>query len=157
MALARKGNGNDAEPTSLPHNPERVSRRRSLETPSVRPRLPTIGNALSNLRQPFSDTASSRRHTLDLHELMRRRQSLNANEEDRESKSGEWTDKQDFEGQSITDNESDEGVASDCSDSDLLWRLNVQVNEPRVSNKQSSANSKPKKVQTRTTKPSETR
>ncbi|KAH0856217.1 hypothetical protein HID58_084478 [Brassica napus] len=157
MALARKGNGNDAEPTSLPHNPERVSRRRSLETPSVRPRLPTIGNALSNLRQPFSDTASSRRHTLDLHELMRRRQSLNANEEDRESKSGEWTDKQDFEVQSITDNESDEGVASDCSDSDLLWRLNVQVNEPRVSNKQSSANSKPKKVQTRTTKPSETR
>ncbi|KAF3562719.1 hypothetical protein DY000_02011251 [Brassica cretica] len=157
MALARKGNGNDAEPTSLPHNPERVSRRRSLETPSVRPRLPTIGNAPSNLRQPFSDTASSRRHTLDLHELMRRRQSLNANEEDRESKPGEWTDKQDFEVQSITDNESDEGVASDCSDSDLLWRLNVQVNEPRVSNKQSSANSKPKKVQTRTTKPSETR
>ncbi|CAN6862213.1 unnamed protein product [Brassica oleracea] len=157
MALARKGNGNDAQPTSLPHTPERVSRRRSLETPSVRPKLPTIGNAPSNLRQPFSDTASSRRHTLDLHELMRRRQSLNANEEDRESKSGEWTDKQDFEVQSITDNESDEGVASDCSDSDLLWRLNVQVNEPRVSNKQSSANSKPKKVQTRTTKPSETR
>ncbi|RID43596.1 hypothetical protein BRARA_I00447 [Brassica rapa] len=157
MALARKGNGNDAQPTSLPHTPERVSRRRSLETPSVRPKLPTIGNAPSNLRQPFSDTASSRRHTLDLHELMRRRQSLNANEEDRESKSGEWIDKQDLEVQSVTDNESDEGVASDCSDSDLLWRLNVQVNVPRVANKQSSANSKPKKVQTRTTKLSETR
>ena len=157
MALARKGNGNDAQPTSLPHTPERVSRRRSLETPSVRPKLPNIGNAPSNLRQPFSDTASSRRHTLDLHELMRRRQSLNANEEDRESKSGEWIDKQDLEVQSVTDNESDEGVASDCSDSDLLWRLNVQVNVPRVSNKQSSENPKPRKVQTRTTKLSETR
>ncbi|XP_013657938.2 kinesin-like protein KIN-14G [Brassica napus] len=157
MALARKGNGNDAQPTSLPHTPERVSRRRSLETPSVRPKLPNIGNAPSNLRQPFSDTASSRRHTLDLHELMRRRQSLNANEEDRESKSGEWIDKQDLEVQSVTDNESDEGVASDCSDSDLLWRLNVQVNVPRVANKQSSENPKPRKVQTRTTKLSETR
>ncbi|XP_056851896.1 kinesin-like protein KIN-14G [Raphanus sativus] len=159
MALARKGNGNDAQP-----NPERVSRRRSLETPSLRPKLPTKGNALSNLRQGFSDTTSSRRHTLDLHELMRRRQSLNSNEEDREFKSGVWIDKQslnggrqDFEVQSITDNESDEGVASDCSDSDLLWRLNVQVNVPGVSNKQSPANSKPKKVQTRSTKLSETR
>ncbi|KAF8099387.1 hypothetical protein N665_0245s0064 [Sinapis alba] len=173
MALARKGNGNDAQPTPLPHNPERISRRRSLETPSVRPKLPTMGNVQSNLRphitdlsgpEAFGDTASSRRHTLDLHELMRRRQSLNANEEDREFKSGEWIDsqslngeKQDFEVQSITDNESDEGVTSDCSDSDMLWRLNVQVNVPRVSNKQSSANSKPKKVQTRTTKLSETR
>ncbi|KAF2552408.1 hypothetical protein F2Q68_00036663 [Brassica cretica] len=64
--------------------------------------------------------------------------------------------KQDFEVQSITDNESD-GVASDCSDSDLMWRLNVQVNVPRVSNKQSSANPKPKKIKPKTTKVSETR
>ncbi|KAJ0253145.1 Kinesin-like protein KIN-14G [Hirschfeldia incana] len=173
MALARKGNGNDAQPTPLPQNPERISRRRSLETPSVRPKLPTMRNATSNFKsrimdlsgpEGFSDTASSRRHTLDLHELMRRRQSLNSNEDDREFKSGEWIDKQplnggkqDFEVQSTTDNESDGGVASECSDSDLLWRLNVQVNVPRVSSKQSSANSKPKKVQTRTTKLSETR
>lgn len=64
--------------------------------------------------------------------------------------------KQDFEVQSITDNESD-GVASDCSDSDLMWRLNVQVNVPRVSNKQSSSNPKPKKIKPKTTKLSETR
>ncbi|KAG2316575.1 hypothetical protein Bca52824_019697 [Brassica carinata] len=155
MALARKGNGNDAQPTSLPHNPERISRRRSLEAPSVRHKLPSLGNLPSNLRsqikdlsgpEAFRDTASSRRHTLDLHELMRRRQSLNANEEDREFKSGEWIDKhdensqllnggnQDFEVHSITDNESDEGVTSDCSDSDLLWQLNVQVNVPTVAN-----------------------
>lgn len=49
--------------------------------------------------QACSDTASSRRHSLDLHELMKSsspswpRQSLNAKEEDRESKSGEWIDK----------------------------------------------------------------
>lgn len=65
--------------------------------------------------------------------------------------------KQDFEVQSITDNESDEGATSDCSDSDLMWRLNVQVNVPRVSNMQSSANPKPKKIQPRTAKPLETR
>ncbi|XP_010421560.1 PREDICTED: kinesin-like protein KIN-14G [Camelina sativa] len=65
--------------------------------------------------------------------------------------------KQDFEVQSITDNESDEATASDCSDSDLLWRLSVQVNVPRGSNVQTSANPKPKKIQPRTAKLSETR
>nr|VDD39097.1 unnamed protein product [Brassica oleracea] len=201
MALARKGNGNgnEAQPTAPPQN-QRISRRRSLETPVFRPKLPTMGNAPSNLRpqvmdlsgpEAFSDTASSRRHSLDLHELMKSsipswpRQTLDTNEEDREFKSGEWIDKhtelnqddnllspdkfyqsmtpqqlnggkQDFEVQSITDNESD-GVASDCSDSDLMWRLNVQVNVPRVSNKQSSANPKPKKIKPKTTKVSETR
>ncbi|CAF2089271.1 unnamed protein product [Brassica napus] len=205
MALARKGNGNgngngnEAQPTAPPQN-QRISRRRSLETPIFRPKLPTMGNAPSNLKpqvmdlsgpEAFSDTASSRRHSLDLHELMKSsipswpRQTLDTNEEDREFKSGEWIDKhtelnqddnllspdkfyqsinpqqlnggkQDFEVQSITDNESD-GVASDCSDSDLMWRLNVQVNVPRVSNKQSSANPKPKKIKPKTTKVSETR
>ncbi|KAF2533028.1 hypothetical protein F2Q70_00032300 [Brassica cretica] len=203
MALARKGNGNgngnEAQPTAPPQN-QRISRRRSLETPVFRPKLPTMGNAPSNLRpqvmdlsgpEAFSDTASSRRHSLDLHELMKSsipswpRQTLDTNEEDREFKSGEWIDKhtelnqddnllspdkfyqsmtpqqlnggkQDFEVQSITDNESD-GVASDCSDSDLMWRLNVQVNVPRVSNKQSSVNPKPKKIKPKTTKVSETR
>lgn len=49
--------------------------------------------------QAFSDTASSRRHSLDLHELMKSsipswpRQTLDTNEEDREFKSGEWIDK----------------------------------------------------------------
>lgn len=162
--------------------------------------------------QASSDTASSRRHSLDLHELMQSRspswprQSLNAKDEDRESNPGEWIDKheesiqddkfyqsitpqqslyvthialikqhriflflistifsndrnggkQDFEVQSITDNES-EGATSECSDSDLLWRLSVQVNVPRVSNNQNSANPKPKKIQPRTAKLSETR
>ncbi|CAH8381996.1 unnamed protein product [Eruca vesicaria subsp. sativa] len=166
MALSRKENGNDAQPTSLLLNRERISRRRSLETPTVRPKLPTLGNAPSNLRpqimdltgpEAFNDTASSRRHTLDIHELMRRRQSLNSNEEDRDENSQSLNGgKQDFEVQTITDNES-EGVTSESSDSDLMWRLNVQVNVPRVSNKQSLANSKPKKVQTKTTKLSETR
>ncbi|XP_010493958.1 PREDICTED: kinesin-like protein KIN-14G [Camelina sativa] len=200
MALVRKGNGNDVQPTSLPINRERISRRRSLETPTIRPKLPTMGNTSSNSKpqimdlsgpEAFSDsTASSRRHSLDIHELMKSsspawpRQSL----EDRESKSGEWIDKheeliqdhnpnppeqfyqsmvpqqhslnggkQDFEVQSITDNESDEATASDCSDSDLLWRLSVQVNVPRVSNVQNSANPKSKKIQPRTAKLSETR
>ncbi|ESQ32212.1 hypothetical protein EUTSA_v10003600mg [Eutrema salsugineum] len=204
MALARKGNGNDIPPSSIPLNRERISRRRSLETPSIRPKIPTLGNAPSNLRpqimdlsgpEAFSDTASSRRHSLDLHELMQSpspswpRKSLNVKDEDRESKSGEWIDKheesvqadipksaekfyqsitppqqqslnggkQDFEVQSIIDNESDEGTTSDCSDSDLMWRLSVQVNVPRVSNMQGSANPKPKKIQPKTTKPSETR
>lgn len=141
------------------------------------------------------------------------RQSLNAKDEDREFKSGEWIDKheeliqnqnpnspeqfyqsmvpqqpslyvtdhitfytlhflildryylsndrnggkQDFEVQSITDNESDEAATSDCSDSDLLWRLSVQVNVPKVSNIQNSTNPKPKKIQPRTAKLSETR
>ncbi|KAJ4900651.1 Kinesin-4 [Raphanus sativus] len=199
MALARKdnGNGSEAQPTPPPQN-QRISRRRSLETPVFRPKLPTMANAPSNLKpqvmdlsgpEAFSDTASSRRHSLDLHELMKSsipswsRQTVDTKEEDREFKSGEWIDKhtelnqddnllspdkfyplqqslnggkQDFEVQSITDNESD-GVASDCSDSDLMWRLNVQVNVPRVSNKQSSANPKPKKVKPKTTKVSETR
>ncbi|XP_010424368.1 PREDICTED: kinesin-like protein KIN-14G [Camelina sativa] len=200
MALVRKGNGNDVQPNSIPTNRERISRRRSLETPTIRPKLPTMGNTSSNSKpqimdlsgpEAFSDsTASSRRHSLDIHELMKSsspawpRQSL----EDRESKSGEWIDKheeliqdhnpnsaeqfyqsmvpqqhslnggkQDFEVQSITDNESDEATASDCSDSDLLWRLSVQVNVPRVSNVQNSANPKPKKIQPRTAKLSETR
>lgn len=50
--------------------------------------------------QALSDsTASSRRHSLDIHELMKSsspawpRQSLDAKDEDRESKSGEWIDK----------------------------------------------------------------
>lgn len=49
--------------------------------------------------QAFSDTASSRRHSLDLHELMKSsipswtRQTLDTKEEDREFKSGEWIDK----------------------------------------------------------------
>lgn len=174
--------------------------------------------------QAYSDTASSRRHSLDIHELMKSsspswpRQSLNAKDEDRESKSGEWIDKheesiqdenvilpekfyqsmapqqqsllyvtriastksfllsmyllvldlyylsndrnggkQDFEVQSITDNESDEGAPSDCSDTDLMWRLNVQVNVPRVSNIQNSVNPKQKKIEPRTAKLSETR
>ncbi|KAL0738688.1 hypothetical protein Bca4012_014898 [Brassica carinata] len=198
MALARKGNGNgnEAQPNPPLQNHERISRRRSLETPIFRPKLPTMGNAPSNLKpqvmdlsgpEALSDTASSRRHSLDLHELMKSSipsWSRQTQEEDREFKSGEWIDKhtelnqddnllspdkfyplqqslnggkQDFEVQSITDNESDEGVASDCSDSDLMWRLNVQVNVPRVSNKQSSSNPKPKKVKPKTTKLSETR
>ncbi|EOA19892.1 hypothetical protein CARUB_v10000139mg [Capsella rubella] len=204
MALVRKGNGNDVQPTSIPMSRERISRRRSLETPSIRPKLPGMGNTPSNSRpqimdlsgpEAFSDsTASSRRHSLDIHELMKSsspawpRQSLDAKDEDREFKSGEWIDKheelirdqnpnypeqfyqslvpqqqslnggkQDFEVQSITDNESDEAATSDCSDSDLLWRLSVQVNVPRVSNVQNSANPKPKKLQPRTAKLQETR
>ncbi|KAL1212784.1 Kinesin-like protein KIN-14G [Cardamine amara subsp. amara] len=200
MALARKGNGNDVQANYIPLNRERISRRRSLETPTIRPKVPTMGNTSSNIRphimdlsgpETFSDTASSRRHSLDLHELMQSpspswpRQSLNAKDEDREStKSGEWIDKesiqdenpnspdkfyqsitpqqslnggkQDFEVQSITDNESD-GATSECSDSDLMWRLSLQVNVPRVSNNQNSANPKPKKIQPRTAKLSETR
>ncbi|CAE6123196.1 unnamed protein product [Arabidopsis arenosa] len=204
MALVRKGNGNDVQPTAIPINRERISRRRSLETPTIRPKLPTMGNTSSNSRpqimdlsgpEAFSDsTASSRRHSLDIHELMKSsspawpRQSLNAKDEDREFKSGEWIDKheeliqnqnpnspeqfyqsmvtqqpslnggkQDFEVQSITDNESDEAATSDCSDTDLLWRLSVQVNVPKVSNIQNSTNPKPKKIQPRTAKHSETR
>ncbi|CAL9231711.1 unnamed protein product [Arabidopsis halleri] len=203
MALVRKGNGNDVQPTALPINRERISRRRSLETPTIRPKLPTMGNTSSNSRpqimdlsgpEAFSDTASSRRHSLDIHELMKSsspawpRQSLNAKGEDIESKSREWIDKheeliqnqnpnspeqfyqsmvpqqpslnggkQDFEVQSITDNESDEAATSDCSDTDLLWRLSVQVNVPKVSNIQNSTNPKPKKIQPRTAKLSETR
>ncbi|XP_019097447.1 PREDICTED: kinesin-like protein KIN-14G [Camelina sativa] len=200
MALVRKGNGNDVQPTSIPINRERISRRISLETPTIRPKLPIMGNTSSNSKpqimdlsgsEAFSDsTASARRHILDIHELMKSsspawpRQLL----EDRESKSGEWIDKheeqiqdhnpnfaeqfyqsmvpqqhslnggkQDFEVQSITDNESDEATASDCSDSDLLWRLSVQVNVPRVSNVQNSSNPKPNKIQPRTAKLSETR
>ncbi|KAG7610527.1 Calponin homology domain [Arabidopsis suecica] len=204
MALVRKGNGNDVQPTAIPINRERISRRRSLETPTIRPKLPTMGNTSNNSRpqimdlsgpEAFNDsTASSRRHSLDIHELMKSsspawpRQPLNGKDEDRESKSGEWIDKheeliqnqnpnspeqfyqsmvpqqqslyggkQDFEVQSITDNESDEAATSDCSDSDLLWRLSVQVNVPKVSNIQNSANPKPKKIQPRTAKLSETR
>ncbi|CAN8255770.1 unnamed protein product [Cochlearia groenlandica] len=196
IALAKKGNGNDVQPSSLPLNRDRISRRRSLETPSIRPKFPTVGNTPSNLRpqimdlsgpEAYSDTASSRRHSLDLHELMQSK----SKDEDRESKPGQWIDKheeelfqdenpkfvdkfyqtltpqqqqsllggkQDFEVQSITDNESDETARSDSSDADLMWRLSVQVNVPRVSNTQSSANSKAKKVQPRTTaKLSETR
>ncbi|VVB15225.1 unnamed protein product [Arabis nemorensis] len=204
MALVRKGNGNDVQPTPPPINRERISRRRSLETPTIRPKFPTMGNGPSNLRPQimdlsgpgaYSDTAFSRRHSLDIHELMKSsspswpRQSLNAKDEDRESKSGEWIDKheesildentilpekfyqsmtpqqqsllnggkQDFEVQSITDNESDEGAPSDCSDPDLMWRLNVQVNVPKVSNIQNSVNPKQKKIEPRTAKLAETR
>ncbi|CAA7061350.1 unnamed protein product [Microthlaspi erraticum] len=230
LALARKGNGNDVQPSAIPVNRERISRRRSLETPTIRPKLPSnLRPQVMDLSGPeaYSDTASSRRHSLDLHELMQssspswrrqtlnakdedaefksgewidkheqsdtassrrhsldlhelmqssspswRRQTLNAKDEDAEFKSGEWIDKheeslnpqlrsliggkQDFEVQSITDNES-EDATSDCSDSDLMWRLKVQVNVPRVSNLQSSANPKPKKIQPRTAKPLETR
>lgn len=56
MALARKGNGNgnEAQPTAPPQN-QRISRRRSLETPVFRPKLPTMGNAPSNLRPQVMD------------------------------------------------------------------------------------------------------
>ncbi|CAA7022449.1 unnamed protein product [Microthlaspi erraticum] len=180
LALARKGNGNDVQPSSIPVNRESISRRRSLETPTIRPKLPTnLRPQVMDLSGPeaYSDLTTSRRHSLDLHELMQssspswRRQTLNVKDEDAEFKSGEWIDKheesinpqlrslncgkQDLEVQSITDNESDEGATSDCSD--LMWRLNVQVNVPRVYNLQSAANPKPKKIQPRTAKPLETR
>lgn len=129
MALARKGNGNDVQPSSIPINRERISRRRSLETPTIRPKLPSnlrpqvmdlsgpevcfclltgaikvaeskkLLSYMFNYTQAYSDTASSRRHSLDLHELMQssspswRRQTLNVKDEDAEFKSGEWIDK----------------------------------------------------------------
>ncbi|CAH2038502.1 unnamed protein product [Thlaspi arvense] len=52
-------------------------------------------------------------------------------------------------------NESDETATSDCSESNLMWQLNVQVNMPRAASNGSST--KLKKIQTKTTRVAETK
>ncbi|XP_010524849.1 PREDICTED: kinesin-like protein KIN-14G [Tarenaya hassleriana] len=204
MALARKEGESPDVQTSISGNRDRIMRRRSLESPSPRPKLASIVNLPSSHKQQtedlsgseiFSDSTSSRRHSLDLHEITQSPSmswpspSLDAKDDEGIPGSGDWIDKailnkleesfpdehpdspekfyrpepplnnggQDFGGQSLTDIESDEGRASDCSDSDLMWQLNVQVNVPRVSNIPVIANSRAKKTPPRNTKTQETR
>ncbi|CAN8294841.1 unnamed protein product [Cochlearia groenlandica] len=56
-------------------------------------------------------------------------------------------------------NESDETATSDCSESNLVWQLNVQVNMPRAAatNGSLGSSSKPKKTQTKTSRVSESK
>ncbi|CAA7053253.1 unnamed protein product [Microthlaspi erraticum] len=55
-------------------------------------------------------------------------------------------------------NESDETATSDCSDTNMMWQLNVQVNMPRVaSNGSLGSSTKLKKSQTKTSRVVETK
>lgn len=55
-------------------------------------------------------------------------------------------------------NESDETATSDCSDTNMMWQLNVQVNMPRVaSNGSLGSSTKLKKSQTKSSRVVETK
>ncbi|XP_010528917.1 PREDICTED: kinesin-like protein KIN-14G [Tarenaya hassleriana] len=139
-----------------------------------------------------SDSTSSRRQSLETQELTSSPSwvslSLDGKDDDREYILGEWIDKhengiirkpenrktynhngrkedQGYEVRKIRYEDSvatDESETSDCSESSLMWQLNVQVNVPRVPNGSNpsllASSSKPmEKPQTRIGRAAETR